>query len=261
MSDEVEEKSAEAPSGLMAGVAAEVAKPADAKSEETVIPHLKVEKDENAPVEPPKPEGRPDWLPQKFKQPEDLAKSYAELEKAFRRGEHKAPEDGKYDLGAIKDVGIPEDDPLLSNFIEAAKDEGLSQKAVSAVLAKVGAYLADVKQSSSVNIEREKAMLGKNADAIIKDTQQWAIGLVNKGVWSADDISEFENMAGTGKAVRMLQKMRAYYEGPNVPVVAPPPSDGRLTKDDLQSLVADPRYGKDAAFTADVEKRVNASFV
>jgi hypothetical protein len=261
MSDETEEKAAESPSGLMAGVASEASKPAEAKPEDVVIPHLKVEKDENAPAEPPKAEERPTWLPAKYKTPEDLRKGYDELQKAFSRGEHKAPEDGKYDLGAIKDVGIAEDDPLLSNFIEAAKDEGLSQKAVSAVLAKVGAYLADVKQSTAVNIDREKAVLGKNADAIIKDTQQWAIGLVNKGVWSADDISEFESMAGTGKAVRMLQKMRAYYEGPNVPVVAPPPSAGRLTKDDLQSLVADPRYGKDPAFTADVEKRVNASFV
>lgn len=47
--------------------------------------------------------GRPEWLPEKFKTPEDFAKSYAELETKISDNP-KAPE--KYDFSYAQDIGL-----------------------------------------------------------------------------------------------------------------------------------------------------------
>ena len=85
------------------------------------------EDDDNEPIE------RPDYYPEKFwdedgPDVEKLAKSYAELEKAFRSGKHKAPE-GDYDVSDLVDRGLDLEDPAVALYQDWAKQYGISQKA------------------------------------------------------------------------------------------------------------------------------------
>ena len=79
------------------------------------------------------PIDRPDYYPEKFwdedgPDVEKLAKSYAELEKAFRSGKHKAPE-GDYDVSDLVDRGLDLEDPAVAVYQDWAKTYGVSQKA------------------------------------------------------------------------------------------------------------------------------------
>ena len=74
----------------------------------------------DAPQTPENPESdtdeRPEWLPEKFKTPEDMAKSYAELEKKMSGG--KEPE-----APATEDT--PAEIPTNDDAKEAATNAGL----------------------------------------------------------------------------------------------------------------------------------------
>jgi len=76
------------------------------------------------PADPP--ENRPEWLPEKFKTPEDLAKSYGELEKRLSQG-GQAPE--AYDL-TLPD-GL---DSLGDDLFQDFRDGHLSNKQAQAVV-------------------------------------------------------------------------------------------------------------------------------
>ena len=80
----------------------------------------------------------------------------------------------------------------------------------------------------------------------------WARGLVQKGVWGADDFEEFKVMGGTAKGMRALMKMREAYEG-RIPLEVAP-TEGAPSKDELYQMVADPRYKSDPAFRQKVER-------
>lgn len=200
---------------------------------------------------------RPDFWPEKFwkkdsNEPdlEGLSKSYSELEKQFRAGKHKPPADGKYSTEALK--GIPEDDPVAQAYVGWAAKYGISQQAFDELAAQVVQMGGDMEQEAQMSIQREREALGPNADAIIKNTATWARGLVQKGVLSGEDLEEFKIMAGTARGIRVINKLRETFEG-RVPVQMAPVEDA-LSKEELDSMVGDPRYKTDPGYRAKVEK-------
>jgi len=77
---------------------------------------------------------RPDWLPEKFKTAEDLAKSYAELEKTLADKSPKIPE--QYDFSYAKEFGLADmDDELRAEVNEAFKHAKLSEQQAKEVMA------------------------------------------------------------------------------------------------------------------------------
>ena len=54
----------------------------------------------------------------------------------------------------------------------------------------------------AMDIKAEKAALGPNADAVIKSMVTWGNGLVQKGIWSADDYEEFKIWGGTAAGIK-----------------------------------------------------------
>ena len=91
--------------------------------------------DDDGPIE------RPDYYPAKFwdedgPDVEKLAKSYAELEKQFKSGKHKAQE-GDYELDSLVDKGLDPADETVGIFSEWAKENGVSQAAFEELAAKV----------------------------------------------------------------------------------------------------------------------------
>lgn len=203
---------------------------------------------------------RPDWLAEKFWDPEkkeprleQMAKSYAELEKNFKIGRHKAPEGGKYDLTPFEGK-VAADDPLMAKYTEWAGKYGLPQSAYEELVGQVIELAGGAQQEAEINAKAEREALGANADAIIGSMADWARGFVRSGVWSAEDFEEFKIMAGTAQGMKALMKVRESYEG-RVPLQSTPPAD-LPSREELEQMVADPRYLSDVSF----RNRVTAGF-
>lgn len=206
---------------------------------------------------------RPDWWPENFWKKDEaepdlqaMAKSWTDLRKQISQGKHKAPTDGNYDLSAFGEV--PDEDPVKSHVVTWAKEYGVSQTALDALVSKVVEMNANSAQTAEVNVAQEKKALGPNADARIKNVVQWGASLVQKGVWGKDDFEEFKIMGGTAKGISALEKVRAAYEG-RVPTESAP-VDGAPSKDELYAMVGDPKYQTDPAYRQKVERMFQASF-
>jgi hypothetical protein len=107
------------------------------------------------------PEQRPDWLPEKFKSPQDLAKSYQEL--STKLGDmYGAPEEYAFEGEELSGVNL---------FKQVAKEQNISQKGfekiVTSYLEKEKAVMAaieeqtknDIKEIGSTRIDQVKNQL------------------------------------------------------------------------------------------------------
>lgn len=249
----------------------------DKKPEETSIAHR-----EAAPTEKPAErsdgaewiqglttslykEGKPNFevLPEKYWKDgtPDLGsalKARAELEKAFSRGDHKAP--AEYDVSFAKEQGIPDDDPLLGSFKGWAKENGISQDAFKKLASEYIKIQTELANSVRVDVEAEKQKLGPNADKVIQEMVGWGQNMVRKGIWSVDDFEEFKIMGGTARGLNALMKVREYYgDMQRIPVDTAAIAE-RPSRDELNAMVADPRYKSDPSFRAKVERMFEEAY-
>ena len=212
---------------------------------------------------------RPEWLPEKFKTPEDMAKAYAELEKAKSKGE--APDDKDTDATAEKAVdeaGL-DMDALSKEYAESGE---LSKESLEA-LSKVG-ITEDMVQSYITGQEAQAAAAQKELlEPIGGDIEAY-----NKlTAWAGDNLSdaevdEFNSVLATGNpsAVKMaIRDLSAKYEGvngtepgrqlsgkPNISGAAVYESTADLMKD-----MSNPEYAKNPAFRAKVEAKLGRSSI
>lgn len=124
---------------------------------------------------------RPEWLPEKFKTPEDLAKSYSELEKKVSG--NKAPE--TYDFSMTKDLGLddmPED--LSKEVTDVFRKANFTQDQVKTAMALYSDQLGKITQQMAnaprVDLNQEQTAL----------QQQW-------GNEYADRLEAVKKYAGT----------------------------------------------------------------
>jgi hypothetical protein len=216
-----------------------------------------------APTGEDDPLERPDFWPENFwkkdsNEPdlEGIAKSWSDLRKQISQGKHKAPADGKYDIKAFGDNA--EDNPMANTLTGWAKDNGLSQAAFDDLVNNLQTQAQEIMGGDMVDPAQELKALGPNGKAMVDGMVNWARGLVNKGVWSADDFEEFKIMGGTARGIRALMKVRESYEG-RIPIESAP-LPGSSSKDELYQMVQDPKYKTDAAYRQKVEKMFQATF-
>ena len=201
---------------------------------------------------------RPDWWPENFWKKEDnepdleaIAKSWTDMRKIVSQGKHKAPADGKYDTSAFSENF--ESSPLSAPVLEWAKDHGISQAAFDALVTRVNDVASELQPASSqIDPAAEMKALGPNAQAMVNGMVNWARGMVNKGVWGAEDFEEFKYMGGTAKGLKALMKVREAYEG-RIPVESQP-IEGAMSDEELQQMVGDPKYLKDPGYRKKVER-------
>ena len=117
--EETSQEVTEETTGLLDDATPEEEVSADPK--ETEIDHrdpevVKAEEGDDEPLE------RPEWWPENFwkedgAEPdlEGIDKSWMDLRKQISQGTHKAPKDGKYDLGAFGET--PEDYPVKQHVV------------------------------------------------------------------------------------------------------------------------------------------------
>lgn len=207
---------------------------------------------------PGSPIDRPEWLPENFwngdkgeANYEAMAKSWGDMRKLVSAGKHKAPEGGKYDTASIAWAGDIEQDPLAKNYVGWAQKWGISQAAFDELATQVN-EMASANQEPAIDTQAELKALGPNANAVVDGMVNWARGMVQKGIWGADDFDEFKVMGGTANGMRALMKIREAYEG-RIPLQSSP-VEGAPSKEELYQMVGDPKYKTDAAYRQKVER-------
>ena len=209
-------------------------------------------------------ETRPEWLPEKFKTGEDLAKSYQELQSQFgkkdtelrekitselegKRLENRPDSAGDYLLPETIDETLAPDNELLQWWAEHSHNNGFSQEQFSDGIQK---YL-DAFSKVVPNMEQEKASLGDNADARIE-----AVGLFANKFFPEDLRESIEAITEPHHGIKILEHiMSEQVEG------AGPSYDanavGQIDENALKSMMQDPRYHnptrQDPAFIKQVE--------
>lgn len=228
----------------------------------TNIPHLAEDENTSSESKEPTPRDKPDYIPEKFwdakkgeVREEEAFKSIAELEKAFSQGKHKAPEE--YETETLKSKGYAVDDPIVSKYIDWAKDNGVSQKAFDDLVKSIVETSGEVKENYETDEKAELEKLGPNANEIIKSNKLWANGLHNKGLLNDEEREEISVLAYTAAGQKTLQKLRALMgETRAIPTtdVATPKETEAEFQARMQSKMGDERYGNDRSFTMEIEK-------
>lgn len=202
--------------------------------------------------EAPKAEERPSWLPEKFTKPEDLAAAYASLE-------GKLTSSGK---------SLESLDAYSEEF---AANGTLSEESVKEIAAlgipesTVRAYIAGQEALAEGNLKSIMEVAG--GEEQYKALTAWAqTNIPEEQVNAYNAIME----NGDGSTIKMaVAGLRARYEQTNGSIAKP----GRLLQGgtttesggtfrsvaEIVTAMSDPRYSKDPAYRADVERRIATS--
>jgi len=212
-------------------------------------------------TESPKPraDGKPGWLPEKFKSEEDLAQSYRALEhKQFTRREEirnevraeweaerekgmpKAPVDYSFTPQKQKDgteLKLNPDDPLTKWFQNAAWEMKLPQ-------AKFEKLVADYIKTDMMrgpDWTKESAALGPQADQRLERIGGWARGHLPQDLYNT-----FAKVPATAEMVKLFEHVMTLSGEPSFQ-----PDDSTtgfketLSKDDVSAMMADPKYWRE----------------
>jgi hypothetical protein len=214
-----------------------------------------------APVAEDNQSERPEWLPEKFNSPEDLAKSYSELEKKLS---------GPADEAAPETEAPKSDPPSFDKFSQEFASSGELAEESYAELETMGYP----KEMVETYIKGMQSAQTADADAVMEvaggkdgyqELTEWA-----KTSLENNELELYNQMVGTGTdnakmAVEWLQSKREAMEGsePNLlsgKSQAPSKDEFRSTAE-VVAAMKDARYGKDSAYTADVEAKLGRSSV
>jgi hypothetical protein len=223
----------------------------------------------DAPIAEDNQSERPEWLPEKFNSPEDLAKSYTELEKKL-----SAPKDGPPTDDATTDDTPTEDKentgPDFAKFSEEYANGGALSDDSFAELEQMGypkamveTYLAGMQTNQEADASTVMAVAG--GEDGYKDLTDWA-----RDNMAANELEVYNQMVATGtdNAKMAVEWMMSKREAAGD--VEPNLVSGKAqaaSKDEFRSTaqvvaaMKDPRYGKDAAYTKDVEQKLGRSSV
>ena len=223
------------------------------------------------PVEENVTQSKPEGLPEKFNSVEDLAKSYAELEKKLGDNKEEAPKEDapktetKNDLDiaekAVESAGLNMDN-LASEYNEKGELDAKSYEA----LEKAGIPKDYVNQF----IEGQKAIADQQATSI-KDMVGGADAYAEMSNWAAENMSEEEktayNTAVNSKDIETAKLavvgLKAKFERANGNEPNLVEGKGTITGQDgykswaeVTAAMSDDRYQKDPAYQAMVQEKL-----
>jgi len=219
---------------------------------------------EEPPVEEPKAE-RPEWLDEKFKSPEDLAKAYNELQKKQSTKEDKKADKTEEAAPSSKTVEVisgaseefAEKGELSDkSFIELEK-AGISRDMVEAYIR----GQESIATSEALEVQNE---VGGNANYVAMS--EWASENL-----SESDLDGFNSIVENGSVDQAKMAVKGLYSqfisaGGNPPELSQGGTSGSSVKPfgsaaQVTEAMRDPRYSADPAFRANVEKRLAVSNV
>lgn len=207
---------------------------------------------------------RPDWLPTKFETPEQLAVSYAELEKSYhtRRDDIKtevlnelsqehdanvpaAPGDYSMELEIDGEkMDIPET-PMTSWFRDKAHSLGLAQDQFSEIMSE---YI-QMEQLTGPAWEQESQVLGEHAEKRLERVDAWAGANLSPEAYQV-----FAKIPASAEVVQLYEELMELNGQPQFNMVDSNSFQEEITEADLKSMQQDPKYWReqDPAFIAKV---------
>jgi hypothetical protein len=193
---------------------------------------------------------RPAWLPEKFKTPEDLAKSYSELEERMREGP-KPPD--SYDLKDAEGEALDLSEEDVAAFREAKLNEDQAQKVVD--------YFYDiiVPEITEARAEAQRSNLA-NEWGVKADSEQFQRRLAQVKAWANQNLpdSMTAELSRTAAGVNSIFKMME--SGASVNSINGQQANSRPDKMELQKLMDDPRYWTDDSYKNEVRKKFQEAF-
>lgn len=203
-------------------------------------------------------DSRPEWLPEKFKTPEDLVTSYSSLESKLGKGQEELRETimGEIEQEAFAnrpessgDYVLPEgadelaDDPNVDWWANFAWENGFSQEEFEEGLARM--------MPEQPDLDAESAKLGDNAEARIEAVALWT----KKNVPSELE-GEIMRLGETAGGIELLEHFMNAMSDTSVSGEVTSPTV--LDKSELESMMKDPRYWdntrRDPAFVKQVDE-------
>ena len=207
---------------------------------------------------------RPEWLPEKFKSPEDMASSYSELESKLGQGEtalrdkilseleaeaysNRPATAGDYAIPEMIDAELATDNELFQWWANHAYENGYSQEEFENGIEQYAAAL----EAMGPDLDAERQALGDNADARIEAVELWS------QKFFPEEFSEVVMTIGqTAKGIEALEFLMQNMQGSSVSRDGQPAM--RMSEDELRTMMQDPRYWnpvkRDAAYVKKVEE-------
>ena len=203
-------------------------------------------------------DSRPEWLPEKFKNPEDLVSSYTSLESKLGKGEQELRESimGEIESEAFAnrpeaagDYQLPEgadelaSDPNVEWWANFAWENGFSQDEFNEGLERM------LPPQPDLDVEIQK--LGDNADARIEAVALWA----QKNV-PGDFQNEIMRLGESAEGVQLLEHFMQAMNSESIS--GETGTTVGVSEDDLKTMMRDPRYWdvrqRDPAFVKQVDE-------
>lgn len=218
---------------------------------------------ENAEAATEAVEERPDWLPEKFKSPEDMAKAYAEIEK-----KQSVSDEDKVDAEENKS-NTPDTNNVISKASEVFAEKGeLGDKDYNA-LAKVGIS----RDMVDAYINGQQAMVSAQ-ELEVQDVVGGGANYEAMSSWASEHLSQneieaFDEVVTDGTVDQAKMAVQGLYarfvssggKPPNVNQGAVTGSSAKPfgSAAQITEAMADPRYANDPAYRQQVEQRLAVS--
>jgi hypothetical protein len=188
---------------------------------------------ENVVDTPENPEARPDWLPEKFKTPEDLVKAYNEMGAKIRE---KVEPPEAYELTDLEGNALE----LTEQDIETYKKAGLTNdQAQELVKYFYEAVIPDVIEAK-VAVEKDRLAMEWGVKS---DSNEFTQQLASVKAWANQNLPEslVTELSRTASGVASIAKLME--QGAKVHMATAQPNT-RPDKAQLQELMNDERYWK-----------------
>lgn len=207
---------------------------------------------------------RPEWLPEKFNSPEDLAKSYADLESKIGVSRDTVREElmKEIETEAFSDrpekaslYEVPEEMPqefvsgdmgFLDFWSEVCWENGWSQEEFQAGVREFSKFI-----EPPVDLDAERSKLGDNANQRIQAVTLWAEQNIPE-----EFKDEVLRVGQTGEGVMLLEYLMS--QGSNSNVMSNYSAPPQLSESDVKTMMNDPRYydvtKRDPAYVKQVDE-------
>lgn len=214
--------------------------------------------------DPPAPvDERPEWLPEKYKTPEEFAQGYKELTQRFTtktedlRKELSGELQEQISKEFLESRGVPEDldgyeypenweapeGEIDSALKEWAKENAVGKEAFQKLITEVWA-------KTMPDADAEFAKLGGPEEA------QGKINAVNRfanKTFGEEDIPALKQIMQTADGVEFLNRLSVKMTGTGVFPEGGSEAPTTLTRASIREMQADPRYNNDPGFTKQVQ--------
>lgn len=220
----------------------------------------------DAPVAEQDNSTRPEWLPEKFATVEDMAKSYGELEKKL-----SGPSEETQEPEAVEEAEAPKSEgPNFDKFANQFASEGSLTDESFTELEGMGypremveTYIKGMQSTQTADTDAVMSVAGGSEG--YKELTGWA-----KDNMETNELELYNNMVSTGTdnakmAVEWLMSKREAAGGVEPTLLsgksAAPAKDEFRSTAEVVAAMKDARYGKDSAYTKDVEDKLGRSSV